>query len=83
MLAVESSATEWKSPIRKLVRFFKGSRDKWKAKFQVLRRKCKRLENQLRAVKKSRKGWKDRARRADGRWPEPDSRCSISKRVQS
>ena len=48
----------FKSPMRKLVRFFEKSRDGWKSKCQEARRKCKQLSNQVRAVEKSREHWK-------------------------
>lgn len=39
----EQSAEEWKSPLRKLTRFFVGSRDRWKAKYRALKYECKLL----------------------------------------
>ena len=57
-------AVEWKSPLRKLTRFFLGSRDQWKAKYRALRQKCKLLGNQARAVEKSREKWKQETRQA-------------------
>ena len=53
--------TEFKSPVRKLVQFFKKSRDKWKDKCQEAKRKNKGLNTQARAVEKSRDQWKQRA----------------------
>lgn len=49
------------SPVVKLVRFFHKSRDQWKAKHQELKKNCKNLQNQTRAVEKSRQRWRDRA----------------------
>ena len=57
---------ELKSPVRKLVRFFRSSRDGWKAKYQESKRENKRLSNQVRAVEKSREHWKQIAK-AEGR----------------
>ena len=57
---------ELKSPVRKLVRFFRSSRDGWKSKYQEAKRKIKRLVNQVRAVEKSREHWKQVAK-AEGR----------------
>lgn len=51
-----------KSPIRKLVNFFRCSRDGWKEKYQESKGKNKRLSNQVRAVEKSRAYWKQIAR---------------------
>jgi predicted nucleic acid-binding Zn-ribbon protein len=53
---------EWRSPVRKLVRFFRSSRDGWKSKYQEAKREIKRLVNQVRAVEKSRGHWKQVAK---------------------
>ena len=60
----EQSAWEWKSPLRKLTRFFLDSRDRWKAKYTALKQQCKLLGNQVRAVETSRQKWKEDARQA-------------------
>lgn len=60
----ERPSSEWKSPLRKLTRFFLGSRDRWKSKYSALKQSYKRLGNQARAVEKSREKWKQDARRA-------------------
>jgi len=57
---------ELKSPVRKLVRFFRSSRDGWKSKYQEAKRNHKRLVNQVRVVEKSREHWKQVAK-AEGR----------------
>ena len=49
----------FKSPARKLIRFFERSRDNWKRKYMELKRKLKKLSNQVRAVEKSRDHWKE------------------------
>jgi hypothetical protein len=54
----------WKSPYRKLVRFFERSRDRWKAKYLELRKEFKLMGNQVRAVEKSRQRWKQVAKQA-------------------
>ena len=61
---------QFSSPASKLVRFFKNGRDKWKAKQAEWKKKCKKLENQTRAVEKSRAEWRDRARAAEQRTAE-------------
>ena len=55
-------ARTFKSPARKRVRFFEGSRDKWKQKYRESQRVRKQLSNQVRAVEKSREHWRDVAR---------------------
>jgi hypothetical protein len=52
----------YKSPARKLIRFFEGSRDKWKQKYLELQQTRKLLSNQVRAVEKSREHWREIAR---------------------
>jgi hypothetical protein len=49
---------EYKSPLRKLVRFFEASRENWKQKCVALRGELKLCKNQVRAVEKSRKHWR-------------------------
>lgn len=66
---------QFSSPVVKLVRFFEQSRDRWKAKHHELKKKSKRLENQTRAVEKSRARWRDRARTAEQRLAELE--CEI------
>ena len=53
-----------KSPLRKLVRFFQRSRDRWKAKYRALQDKYKLMGNQVLAVEKSREKWRQEARQA-------------------
>jgi chromosome segregation ATPase len=52
------------SPIRKLARFFKNSRDKWKAKYSEVRKKYRVADNKVRAVTKSRERWRQMAEQA-------------------
>lgn len=61
---------ECSSPIRKLVRFFKKSRDGWKAKQHDLKVRCKRQSNQMRAMESSRAAWRERAEAAEERTRE-------------
>ena len=58
------SGLDWKSPLRKLVRFFQRSRDGWKAKYAAQKQECKLLSNQVRAVEKSRAKWRQDAEQA-------------------
>jgi hypothetical protein len=60
----EQSSEEWKSPLRKLARFFLGSRDRWKSKYVAIKKRCKELGSQVRAVEKSREKWKKDAKQA-------------------
>ena len=65
--------SKFASPAIKLVRFFEGSRDRWKAKEKELRKERKLLLNQTRAVEKSREGWRQRASAAEQRVKELES----------
>jgi chromosome segregation ATPase len=49
------------SPKSKLLRFFQKSRNGWKAKHHELKKSCKLLQNQVRAVEKSRAAWREQA----------------------
>lgn len=53
-----------RSPVRKLMRFFKSSRDKWKAKYSELRKNYRVMDNKVRAVTKSRERWRQLAEQA-------------------
>jgi len=52
---------ELKSPLRKLVQFFRRSRDNWKEKHHAMKRECRKLANQVAAVEKSRELWRAQA----------------------
>ena len=52
---------EYKSPIRKLLAMLKAARDNWKAKYQQVRQQLRSVQQQNRAVEKSRQQWKARA----------------------
>ncbi|MCP4901688.1 MAG: hypothetical protein GY906_32390 [bacterium] len=51
----------YKSPMRKLLRFFKKSRDGWKCKCREAKVQVKRLGNRVRSLDKSRNRWKEQA----------------------
>jgi polyhydroxyalkanoate synthesis regulator phasin len=61
---------QFASPVKKLMRFFKKSRDGWKAKHREWKEKAKLLSNQTRAVEKSRQQWRERASAAERRVAE-------------
>ena len=63
----EEYLDQFASPARKLVRFFEKSRNRWKAKHHELKMTCKLLQNQTRAVEKSRESWRKRTLQADQR----------------
>lgn len=53
---------QFKSPLSKLVTFFRESRDGWKAKAQKMTEKWRKAHVQMRAVERSRRHWKKVAR---------------------
>ncbi len=52
----------YRSPITKLLRFFRHSRDQWKAKCKTAKRENKSLKTRLTKMKESRDRWKTEAR---------------------
>ena len=55
----------YSSPLKKLVTFFRDSRDRWKAKHHAAKKTVKALQNQTRAVERSRRSWRRRAESAE------------------
>ncbi len=72
---------QFSSPIRKLVPFFKKSRDRWKAKYMKLKAARKLMQNQVRAVEKSREMWKQRAEASEERLAELESELQHLKKT--
>jgi hypothetical protein len=58
----------YRSPIRKLVRFFHRSRDQWKEKCQKAKRENNSLKVRLAAMKESRDRWKAKAKELEEEW---------------
>lgn len=73
---------EFRSPLRKLVRFFQRSRDNWKRKCQDAKKECKLAGNQARAVEKSRADWRSRAEQSEQRVQELERELVELKREQ-
>ncbi len=57
----ETETKKYKSPRRKLVRFFEKSRDQWKAKCIDAKARVKKLKNRIRYLEANRKEWKTKA----------------------
>jgi hypothetical protein len=60
----------YRSPVSKLVRFFCGSRDKWKAKCQAAKRENKSLKYRLAVMTENRDRWKAEVRELRKSKPE-------------
>ncbi len=57
----ESETKRYKSPRRKLVKFFEKSRNQWKAKCIDAKAMVKKLKNRIRYLETSKKEWKNKA----------------------
>jgi len=60
-MALDTDVQEYTSPLRKLTRFFRKSRDKWKRKCLDAKQNLKLVKNRVRAVERSRDRWSERA----------------------
>ncbi len=80
--ASKSESREFRSPQRKLVRFFQRSRDNWKRKCREAKQRCKLLANQVRAVEKSRERWHAEAEAARRRVEELEQTLAEQKRYR-
>jgi hypothetical protein len=78
----ENETREFRSPQRKLVRFFERSRDQWKRKYLAAKQRGKLLANQVRAVEKSREQWRDQAEAANQRVRELEQVLAEQKRAR-
>lgn len=56
-----SKEIPYKSPMKKLLKFFENSRDNWKAKAQTRKKENKRLKNRVRFLEASQKKWRKEA----------------------
>jgi len=65
---------EYKSPVRKLARFFEKSRDQWKAKCREAKATIKRLKSRIRFLEESRDRWKQRAKELERELDEAKAR---------
>ena len=57
---------EYKSPARKLIKFFRKSRDLWKRKYQEVKETVKYLQNRTRFLEKSKEELKNRVKELEG-----------------
>ena len=51
----------YKSPTKKLVRFFEKSRDNWKRKYKETKKTVRYLTYKMRSLERSRDNWKKKA----------------------
>ena len=57
----ETKAKEYKSPRRKLIKFFEKSRDQWKVKCSDAKAMVKKQRNRIRFLEASKEKWKTKA----------------------
>ena len=57
----ETTTKEYKSPRRKLVKFFEKSRDQWKLKCSDAKAMVKKQNNRIRFLEASKEKWKTKA----------------------
>ena len=69
----------YKSPIKKLVKFFENSRDNWKRKHYEKKEELKRATNRIYDLEKRKDDWKNRAIRAEQRLSELEKDLPIDK----
>ena len=55
----------YKSPLKKLVKFFESSRDSWKEKYFKKKKELKRLLNRIYDLENRKEFWKERALKAE------------------
>ena len=55
----------YKSPLKKLVKFFELSRNNWKEKYFEKKKELKRLLNRIYDLENRKNEWKDRALKAE------------------
>ena len=63
----QDDSSDFKTPAKGLVRFFKKSRDNWKRKYMDTKREIKRFKNQASDMRKSREMWKERSKELQAR----------------
>ncbi len=69
----------YKSPVRKLARFFEKSRDQWKVKCREAKATIKYLENRVRFLEESKERWKSRAQELEPRAKQMEAKERESK----
>jgi len=80
MAGTQATDGTFKSPLRKLVRFFQRSRDQWKRKHHALKKDIKREQNQRLAVERSRQYWRGKAALAERRVCELEAELGVLKK---
>ena len=61
------SEKTYKSPTRKLARFFEKSRNNWKRKYKEAKKTVRYLKDKVSSLEKSRDNWKKKAQEANAK----------------
>jgi chromosome segregation ATPase len=69
----------YKSPLKKLVRFFEQSRDNWKNKYFEKKKELKRATNRIYDLESRKEEWKERALKAEIQLEEMNKNLSEKK----
>jgi hypothetical protein len=76
-LSKSSSSKTYKSPRRKLVKFFEKSRDQWKSKCREAKALVKRLKNRVRYLESSRNHWKQRSQSLEAELAQVNAKAAV------
>ena len=71
---------QYKSPLKKLVKFFEKSRDNWKNKYFEKNKELKRATNRIYDLEIRKDEWKERALEAETKLKEKDKNSSEVKK---
>jgi chromosome segregation ATPase len=69
----------YKSPLKKLVKFFEKSRDNWKNKYFKKKKELKRATNRIYDLESRKDEWKERALKAERKVEEMNKNFSEKK----
>lgn len=78
-MAASKDVDQYTTPRKKLLRFFVGSRDGWRAKYAEVKENRKLQANQVRAVEKSRAHWRALAEERQRRIAELEAELAEQK----
>lgn len=70
----------YKSPVRKLARFFEKSRNLWKAKYRQSKTTIKRLQNRVRFLDKRKEHWKSCVKELEAKLAQMEAQTQILKK---
>ena len=78
----EREQKTYKSPTRKLVRFFNNSRDQWKAKCLEAKAAAKGLKHRIRYLEQSKLEWKTKAKELENELARMKAQQNLAQRLE-